>query len=596
MEFSGQGDQQRAAEDGSSSPALSSPPRSPENVTPPNVPVHQNASRDKAFGVFNPAPATSQPNATSTSTSNLTAKGLPRKKPGRKPKDPNAPAQPPKPRKRVKTSDPGPAAAEAATAPKQPKITELVGQIAAPPPPGISSTGPGAPNHSAQTLGHGLPPATPRPASSGQLFDPVRGSTVPIETTHHASTHPSVSPNHQAQMANRASASPSIKSLIDPTPAIPTGTSRLAPPSNVTSAPVSPAPQYKHQPNANPFTGAAGSSILQSQPQTTLHHHTPMELDSNPSLNMVKKTEPVSTAPSSNAPTPPPQPKAPRAKEQPPPLPTGSGLLSATPFGPGAITNGSNATTTSDGTNIYLTFDLRNKQNTTINFAREVERKYGFAALHPRLAARKERQRQLAAAGAALERELGGVGASGDDMSLDVSEPPSEDEGPRVNGNGGGDETASAAGTGADGLPVKKKRRRRMEEYDRTDDFIDDTELLWEESALMAKDGFFVYSGPLVVEGAKMDIERSDGTVSKRGRGRGRGGASRGESSGRGSRGGGRGSRGGTTVRKPRVTKADRAMMEQEKLEREKMAATLAAKPPAGQAPLNFPLAGAPPS
>lgn len=188
------------------------------------------------------------------------------------------------------------------------------------------------------------------------------------------------------------------------------------------------------------------------------------------------------------------------------------------------------------------------------------------------------------------------MGASGDDMSLDVSEPPSEDEGPRVNGNGGGDETASAAGTGADGLPVKKKRRRRMEEYDRTDDFIDDTELLWEESALMAKDGFFVYSGPLVVEGAKMDIERSDGTVSKRGRGRGRGGASRGESSGRGSRGGGRGSRGGATVRKPRVTKADRAMMEQEKLEREKMAATLAAKPPAGQAPLNFPLAGAPPS
>jgi hypothetical protein len=33
-------------------------------------------------------------------------------------------------------------------------------------------------------------------------------------------------------------------------------------------------------------------------------------------------------------------------------------------------------------------------------------------------------------------------------------------------------------------------------------------------------------------------------------------------------------------VRKPRVTKADRALMEQEKHDREKMAATIAAKQP----------------
>lgn len=53
-------------------------------------------------------------------------------------------------------------------------------------------------------------------------------------------------------------------------------------------------------------------------------------------------------------------------------------------------------------------------------------------------------------------------------------------------------------------------------------------------------------------------------------------------------RGGGPGSRGGSTVRKPRVTKADRAMMEQEKKERENLAANIAAKQPvqayAGQA------------
>ena len=40
------------------------------------------------------------------------------------------------------------------------------------------------------------------------------------------------------------------------------------------------------------------------------------------------------------------------------------------------------------------------------------------------------------------------------------------------------------------------------------DDFIDDTELAWEEQAAVAKDGFFVYSGPLVVEGEKPNIER----------------------------------------------------------------------------------------
>ena len=40
----------------------------------------------------------------------------------------------------------------------------------------------------------------------------------------------------------------------------------------------------------------------------------------------------------------------------------------------------------------------------------------------------------------------------------------------------------------------------------------------------------------------------------------------------------GPGSRGGSTTRKPRITKADRARMEQEKLEREKMG-TMASMP-----------------
>jgi hypothetical protein len=293
--------------------------------------------------------------------------------------------------------------------------------------------------------------------------------------------------------------------------------------------------------------------------------------------NKPTKAETGSAGPSSNAPTPPPQK---RAKEQPPPLPTGSGLLAGTPFGGLGGAPTTNGTT---GTNIWLTFPLKGQNNVTINFAREVEKRYGFAALHPRLAARKERQRQLAAASNALEKAAG-LG-SADEMSLDLSEPESGNE-----GDANGDASSNAqAGDG-----TKKRRKRKAEDYDRGDEFIDDTELAWEESALMAKDGFFVYSGPLMAENEKPTIDQyvaypmlslleyrtdilSSADGSKRGRGRGRGGATRGEASTRGrGTGGGRGSRGGATVRKPRVTKADRAAMEQEKIEREKMAAQIA--------------------
>jgi len=37
----------------------------------------------------------------------------------------------------------------------------------------------------------------------------------------------------------------------------------------------------------------------------------------------------------------------------------------------------------------------------------------------------------------------------------------------------------------------EKWEKKRQEDYDRTDDFIDDTELAWEQQALVAKDGFF---------------------------------------------------------------------------------------------------------
>jgi hypothetical protein len=220
-----------------------------------------------------------------------------------------------------------------------------------------------------------------------------------------------------------------------------------------------------------------------------------MEIDSEPSkpisIPMTKTNSTNSCTPSNtNAPTPPAKPA--RQKEAPPPLPTGSGLLFGTPFGVVAGANGAGET---PGANIWLTFDLKGKDNVTINFAQEVEKKYGFAALHPRIAARRERQRQITAAGAALERAQGG-GASNDDMSVDLSENESNVE------MGGMDDETSARENGG-----KKRRKRKQEDYDKEDDFIDDTELAWEQQALMAKDGFFVYSGPLVTE-EKPAVER----------------------------------------------------------------------------------------
>ena len=82
-------------------------------------------------------------------------------------------------------------------------------------------------------------------------------------------------------------------------------------------------------------------------------------------------------------------------------------------------------------------------------------------------------------------------------MSVDLSEPEKDSEG----GDGQDDVSLTAAG-----LP--RQRRRKVEDYDRNDEFIDDTELAWEQQALMAKDGFFVYSGPLITEGEKQVVER----------------------------------------------------------------------------------------
>ncbi|RMZ82172.1 hypothetical protein DV738_g1864, partial [Chaetothyriales sp. CBS 135597] len=275
-----------------------------------------------------------------------------------------------------------------------------------------------------------------------------------------------------------------------------------------------------------------------------------------------------------------------RAKEPPLPLPTGSGLLSASLFaGESALDSNENKAT---GPNIVLHIDLKDPKNKVINFARMAEKKYGFAALYPRQAAQKERLARVAAAGAALERSAsaskhGGTSAgdSGeDDVSVDIDRDSDNDGDVPMGGFSGNNEPANS---GTDGPEPKRRRRRKVEEYDQDDPFIDDSEQLWETQAAASKDGFFVYSGPLVPEGEKATVERADGTV-RRGRGRGRGGGP-GSRGGRGSRAAatatpatdadttpaaarpatGPGSRGGNAARKPRAKKAERQQPQQEK-------------------------------
>lgn len=164
--------------------------------------------------------------------------------------------------------------------------------------------------------------------------------------------------------------------------------------------------------------------------------------------------------------------------------------------------------------------------NNYVNFMKEVEQKYGFDVAHPRVAEHRKRMRQIAAAGAALESGTGtGTGSgSADDMALDSD----------GDNSGGGEGDVAENGTtgdrsGVPSTPAKKKRQLKSNMYDKNDDFIDDTELLWEEQALASRDGYFVWSGPLVTPGDTPTVENADGSM-RRGRGgRARGGAARGE-------------------------------------------------------------------
>ncbi|KFY72342.1 hypothetical protein V499_07514, partial [Pseudogymnoascus sp. VKM F-103] len=332
--------------------------------------------------------------------------------------------------------------------------------------------------------------------SSGQNYDPIRSNydpvreNVPSHNPYHAQMSPKPAPS------NRASASPSIASLVDPPHQASTSPSMAAQSffqhqmKMHTSVPPSPTSnRVVPSPTLNPSTGPSPSSGVQSATRSRQEEAKPYvrapapppSFTPNPA-QITSISKPVSTITAAPKPSKP-------IDATPPPLPgQGNSFFNAPKDG-----------TESRAPTIVLHIPLNGGSNKYINFTRLAEERYGWDALHPRLAAQRERLARVAAAGAALEKS--GHKESGDEMSLDMS----DNEGDNSNVEMGG---VSDGRTGTDaGKKVVKKRKMKEDDYDKEDDFVDDSDLLWEEQAAASVDGFFVYSGPLVPDGEKPTLE-----------------------------------------------------------------------------------------
>ncbi|KAK0721447.1 hypothetical protein B0T21DRAFT_424164 [Apiosordaria backusii] len=547
----------------------------------------------------------------------LTAAGVPRKKPGRKPGStvkpkvaPDGTLEPPKQRRPRKPKDPNAppvqrkrkaaatdsnetnsemdaraASGPPAAAARQPKITELTSMrmsldggagFVQSPPKRESMTSMQMQN----LLNNDDPPPQPQPAAPArQMFDPIRGNYDPIRESMvtrdpYGTGGPLGSPRAPTQAPNRASASPSIASLVDPTPAIisprptqsfttTTSQARFQDTSSPTLAearrppppPPPPASVSKPEPKMNSFTSM---STVPSGFSLAAIAAPPAPVQSKKIAAVVQQeTKSNKKARSSTSSSP----KINGLKDSLPPLPGSErSILDFGKAKPGEEV---------EAPSIALHIPLKQGENNKyVNFMRMAEERYGWDALHPRLAASRERKALIAAATAALEKEKNGSGRdTGDEMEEDLSEADNSN----VEMGGMGNGNPMSGPEAAPVKPARKKRNFKEDEYDKDDDFVDDSEMLWEEQAAASRDGFFVYSGPLIPEVEKPVVPEGPPRRGRGGRGRGsRGGARGGGESGRG-RGGGPGSRGGT-VRKPRITKLEKEQRDREKAEREQLA------------------------
>lgn len=509
----------------SSSNDLSSAPPSDAESTPgplSHLTAHRDAHPSGNLGVRNSLVASATPagQATKLAPQPITQVDVKTKRP-RKKKDPNAP----EPEKKEK-------------APKKPRVTGTSRKKPKLEAPDLNSTieVPRAPNSALQSSTLNQPvsfsPAavTTQPRSSNVASD----SRLPM---HGNAVRPQVPSQTYEYTLNVAPPPPAPRSMYDPIRSM--NISRLVEPlprpSSTTLQPTQTPPRPIYNPSTSPAISGIIDHPVQSQSTTSAmqviqpspvpsHVQTNGKIATSPTVNgtsTATETAPVvldqapkksatSKKTPSEAPTRATSPKPSRAKEQPPP--PGSGLLSASLFGGDSGTDATQKD--AKGPNIVLHIDLKDPNNRVINFARLAEEKYGFAALYPRQAAQKERLAKVAAAGAALERSASGskfggtsAGESGDeDLSVDIDRDSDNDGDVPMSGVNGQDNINS----GTDAPELKKKRRKKVEEYDQDDPFVDDSELLWEAQAAASKDGFFVYCGPLVPEGEKPAVERYD--------------------------------------------------------------------------------------
>lgn len=421
---------------------------------------------------------------------------------------------------------------------------------------------------SMQSILNADPPARPQSTSNGgpmpvrtvgQSYDPIRDGVRDTMLSNKPLASNAGSPRAPSQVANR---SPSIASIIDPAPSV------LRSPNNSHNTYQASSTQSRLQGQESPMPASP------SQPAKPVSTQTQT---SRPGLQELKKDQP---------PAPPPIPRpvikesnfttiangpvrkvSPKQKPQTgvstpktdhlDDLPQEGEGRSILDFGRAKPGEEAQAPT------IVLNIPIKaGETNRYVNFMRLAEDRYGWDALHPRLAANRDRKARIAAATASLEKIESGR-ESGDEMSLDLSD-------------GEGSNLDNGGTSGAEALAKPKKKRNFKEDnYDVDDDFVDDSELLWEAQAAASRDGFFVYSGPLVPEVEEPPAGHEGPAKRGRGGGRGsrggRGGSSRGTTSGRG---GGPGSRGGSVARKPRISKSERAQREREKAEREGMGQT----------------------
>ena len=325
--------------------------------------------------------------------------------------------------------------------------------------------------------------------SSGQTYDPIRdGKYDPVRETMVFSN--SGSPRAPGQTANR---SPSIASMIEPQASTmrspgqshngyQTSSTHTRLPGD--SLPASPSQLPRPTSNPTPASRPAGQELRKDQPPAPPPIPKPVIRESQFTTianGPVKKMSPKQK-PATGMSTPKTDTLDDMGQEG-----EGRSILD---FGRAKPGEEAQAPT------IVLNIPIRaGETNKYVNFMRLAEDRFGWDALHPRLAANRDRKARIAAAAASLEKVESGR-ESGDDMSVDLSDVEASNA-----------ENGATSGLDAQVKP-KKKRNFKEDNYDVDDDFVDDSELLWEAQAAASRDGFFVYSGPLVPE-----VEKPTGYV-----------------------------------------------------------------------------------